>query len=329
MAVKYRLVSQAEFRKNSRQNVRNVVKFEKIHRRLNRQNTSAMRRKIYGLGVLVVLLVGVYASLDRYAVSRQVATLERARTLIELDQIDAAGKELHWLLWFRPDHSEAMFLLGLGQLHDEKFSDAIVSLKVAHSNLDRVDNRPELREEIETALGTSLLLDGQLDDAEKYFRSVLARNPKADRVRSNLHEMYRRQRRMPEAMGLLEDRRKVFPADLSVLPRMLTLLNLPSPQETLTYFNQIEEKRPAQSSVQVALGLAHQELGQVEKAERFLRAAVSSDLCNRLAQVSLARSLHRQWPHLESDRKGRRASIQDAASPVSKQNRDPVRRHNW
>ncbi|MDA0285181.1 MAG: tetratricopeptide repeat protein [Planctomycetota bacterium] len=275
-----------------------------------------MRRKLYGLGVLAVLLVGVYASLDRYAVSRELATLERVRTLIELGEMDAARNNLRWLLWFRPKHSEATFLLGLGQLNQKQFSEAIASFKVAHSNLAGVASHPELREEIETSLGTTLLLEGQLDEAEKYFRAVLERNPEADAVRSSLQGMYLKQRRAHEAMRVLEDRLKVFTHDLSVLPSILLLLSVPSPQKTLTYFERVDEKCPGQSAVRLALGRAHQDLGQFEEAEQYLRGAVSSNQSNQLAQVSLASFLIEQNQVAEAERSlaSLTSSMSDGAS---------------
>lgn len=211
-------------------------------------------------------------------------TVNAARSLLLSGEPERARRSLDQLLWFQPDHAEALLIAGLCQREEGHLQDAITCFERALA----ASSEPQLREAASAECGITLLKDWQFDRGERVLRRHLNRHPRSDQVRSVLVAYYRKFRRPDEAIALLEQRWELIPDDLSVLQDLLEAGQVESEVDSISYLEKVHRYRPNQVCVVRALGQAHRAAGNLEKAEALFRKALRLRPGDPQAQLLLA-----------------------------------------
>ncbi|MDG1893743.1 MAG: tetratricopeptide repeat protein [Fuerstiella sp.] len=200
------------------------------------------------------------------------------RTVLAADQAlmngdaVAAREEIAWLLWFKPNHARGLYLQAMSQQMEGNYPAAIDSFEKSLAADYQKD--AGLRQQLSIAMAVALLRDHQLDRAEIALREHLNQYPLTDIARDELAELYHSQLRNDTARELLEERWRLLPHDLSVLPDLLVIAEARNANEVVAHYEEINRKRPGQTSVVLALGFACWQMGETERGRRFLEEAV-------------------------------------------------------
>ncbi len=187
----------------------------------------------------------------------------------------AARKEIAWLMWFEPNHARGLYLQGMSRQMDNDYPAAIECFEKSFAADHRKDTR--LRQQLSIAMAITLLQDRQLDRAEIALREHLNRYPLTDMARDELAELYHSQLRSDTARQLLEERWKLLPHDLSVLPDLLVIAEVRNSNEVVAHLEKINKERPGQTSVVLGLGSACWQMGETERGRQFLEEALRLD----------------------------------------------------
>ncbi len=216
----------------------------------------------------MVVCVASYGIAGWFVRSSSVQTLRSAGNDLTRNDTSSAKERLRWLLWFEPNNSEALLIVGVC-LHAEKnFADAIRVLERIPSDSDHFEGAS-------LVLARSFLIEQELDRAEAVLKKCLSRFPRSDPAREELLQIYMKQMRRRDAVAILYGRWRQFPDDLTVLRSLLKVLVEPmDPQGLLVHFSKVNAERPGQGTVVLALGRICALLGQPEQAGRFYRAAL-------------------------------------------------------
>ena len=218
--------------------------------------------------LLVVVCVASYGVAGWVVRSSSVQTLRAAGNDLARSDTTAAKERLRWLLWFDPENSEALLIVGVCHHAEKNFADAI-------RILERVPPDSDHFEGASLVLARSFLIERELDRAEAVLKKCLSRFPRSDPAREELLQIYMKQMRRRDAVAILYGRWRQFPDDLTVLRSLLKVLVEPmDPQGLLVYFSEVNGERPGQGAVVLTLARINALLGQPEEAGRFYRAAL-------------------------------------------------------
>ena len=200
--------------------------------------------------------------------SSSAQTLNAAGNDLTRSDTNSAKERLRWLLWFDPENSEALLIVGVCQHAEKNFAEAIRVLERVPSDSDHFEGAS-------LVLARSFLIEGELDRAEAVLKKCLRRFPRSDPAREELLQIYMKQMRRRDAIAILYGRWRQFPDDMTVLRSLLKVLVKPMvPQSLLVYFSKVNAERPGQGAVVLALARISALLGQPQQAGQFYLAAL-------------------------------------------------------
>lgn len=226
------------------------------------------RNHAWIIGLLVVLCVTSYGVTGWVVRSTAAETLRTADNDLKKGDTSSAKERLRWLLWFEPEHSEALLITGISYHVERDFTQAI-------RVLERINSESEEFEGASLILARSYVLDMQLERSELVLNACLQRFPASDEAREELIQLYMSQLRRREAISLLYDRWKYFPDDLLVLQSLLLAIVEPlTPQGPSIYFEQVNFRHPGQGAVVLAMARTAALLGEEQRADRFFNQAL-------------------------------------------------------
>ncbi len=134
---------------------------------------------------------------------------------------------------------------------------------------------PESGAEAVGRRGFCLLNAGRLGEAEDAFHTALKRNPSDEAVQTELQWLLFNQLRERELEVFLEGLLDREPNKFRILYHILySSQRRPNPREAVGRLEQVEQLKPGQPQVQLALGHCYWKLGDINKATRFLEAAL-------------------------------------------------------
>jgi predicted Zn-dependent protease len=242
---------------------------EDLPQRNQHWGPMAARRKLVRLvGLLVLACAASYGVAGWIVRSSAVETLREADQRLRSNEPKSARQRLRWLIWFEPENTEALLIIGISHHVEKNFPDAI-------RVLERVSAESSEFEGASLTLARSLLHEHQLDRAESVLKKCLRRFPRSDPAREELLQMYMRQIRRRESLTLLYERWRLYPDDLTVLRSLLKVLVEPIvPQGLFVYFSKVNAERPRQAAVVLALARINALMGKAERADHFFRAAL-------------------------------------------------------
>jgi predicted Zn-dependent protease len=230
----------------------------------------AVRWKLVrSIGLLVLACGASYGIVGWIVRSSAVETLREADIHLRGNEPKSARQRLRWLLWFEPEHAEALLITGISFHVDRDFAEAI-------RVLERIKSQSKEFEGASLALARSYLLEKQLDRAEMILKACLRQFPGSDEAREELIQLYMTQLRRREAITLLYDRWNHFPDDLMVLKSLLlALVESLTPQGPSIYFEKVNSRHPGQGSVVLAMARTAALSGKEERADRFFKQALA------------------------------------------------------
>jgi tetratricopeptide (TPR) repeat protein len=238
---------------------------------LTNEQSNSLRFKRKHAWIIVFLVVGCAAS---YGFAGWVVRSSAVETIREADkdlmirETKSARERLRWLLWFEPEHAEALLITGISFHVDRDFTQAIRFLECIKSESKEFEGAS-------LVLARSYLIEERLDRAEKVLNACLRQFPASDEAREELIQLYMMQLRRREAISLIYDRWNHFPDDLSVLKSLLLALVEPlTPQGPSIYFEKVNLSHPGQGAVVLTLARTAALLGEEERAERYFKQAL-------------------------------------------------------
>lgn len=134
---------------------------------------------------------------------------------------------------------------------------------------------PDSAGEAVSRRGFCLLNAGRLGDAEDAFNAALKRNPSDEAAQTELQWLLFNQLRERELEVFLESLLEREPNKFRILYHLLySSQRRPNPREAVGRLEQVEQLNPGQPQVQLALGHCYWKLSDINKATRFLDAAL-------------------------------------------------------
>ena len=215
----------------------------------------------------LVLLAGIftgcwylYRTYALRAIPLQIIAAER---LLSAGKFVEARNQLKPVFWWRPQHLEALSIQGrclLGEDHVDAATSILLSIP---------EDSPVYKKGAQ-ALVMAYLQRGDLDRAETAMRRFLDRYPAEDTIRDELRWLYYNQFRTRDVVALLEEKLQLAEAGPTTLPTLADLLDCEYrplvPFEGVKYLELTNETRPRQGMVNLALGYAHWQMGQEQRA---------------------------------------------------------------
>ena len=234
---------------------------------------------------IVAILITGYI-LVRWQVRTSVPdTLRQAELHLRNGDYAAARDVLGGLLWFDPSHPRALLIVGISLNADRMFTESVAML-------EQIPVESPIYKDAGTALVSSLIHDGQQQRAETELRQYLSRFPKSTQPREDLLRLYLSQLRKRAAVAVLQDYRRRYPDDLSVLPHMLDLeAKIVTAQDRVQALETADSRHPGQASVVLALARAYAQMGITEKARTRFQAALELTTDDPLTRI-LAAEFH-------------------------------------
>jgi tetratricopeptide (TPR) repeat protein len=232
-------------------------------------NSRRFRRKhAWIIGLLLVGGVASYEVAGWTVRSSAVEMLREAGKDLKRNESKSARERLRWLLWFEPEHTEALLIMGISFHVDRDFAQAI-------RVLERINSESEEFEGASLVLARSYLLVEQVERSEIALNACLKRFPASDEAREELIQLYMIQLRRRETISLLYDRWNYFPDDLLVLKSLLLASVEPlTPEGPSIYFEQVNSRHPGQAAVVLTMARTAALLGEEERADRFFNQAL-------------------------------------------------------
>ncbi|MDA1164203.1 MAG: tetratricopeptide repeat protein [Planctomycetota bacterium] len=133
-------------------------------------------------------------------------------------RLDVAEAKARKLLWYSPDHSQGLLILGVSLNRQKKFTESI-------PHLERVKPNSEFYDEGRLTFADSLLNSGQFSRSEEVLVSYLRTSPGDIRAQNLLGSLYRRSCRISELIHLYETRLSFTPADATTLRELIGILS--------------------------------------------------------------------------------------------------------
>lgn len=196
------------------------------------------------------------------------ATLAQARRLIAKKQWEEARASLNSLLRFKPDEFEAIYLIGRSLQIEGNLADAIETLAQIPIDAD-VHRKASL------ALGMALLHNAEFARAETVFRNHLELYPDSIKARDEIKWLLFNQLRVRELEVFLKDQLARHPEDSGLLFDLLfTEIRKQIPRETMDNLATVNEMKPGQANVILALAQCSWKTAQAESAADYLRRAL-------------------------------------------------------
>ncbi|MEO1257361.1 MAG: tetratricopeptide repeat protein [Bacteroidota bacterium] len=120
--------------------------------------------------------------------------------------------------------------------------------------------------------------NGQLPEAEKLYKEILAASPDFTAVYGNLAEIYLRQGKGDPAFNLLKEGEKKFPDDLSILTTMCAFnAQLGNTERALMYALKVVKLNPSFANGHFNLGNLYMQMGRTNEALEAFKACVALD----------------------------------------------------
>ncbi len=237
------------------------------------------QRSRYGLvlaGILIVLACVaaggwyLYRASALRAIPSQIMAAER---LLNAGKFVDARNKVQQVLWWQPRQSEALSIQGRCLLGED-------SVDLATQVLSSIPEDSPGYEKGGQALATAYLKRGELELAEIAMRRYLDRIPTEDTVRDELRWLYFNQFRTRELLGLLEEKLQLTEPGPTSLPTLADLLDSEYrqqvPFEGKQYLAGIEQRKPGQGLVNLALGYADWRMGEESAARSHFQTALAA-----------------------------------------------------
>jgi tetratricopeptide (TPR) repeat protein len=221
--------------------------------------------------------------------SASTVNLRKAMLALRSERFELARQQLKPLLWFVPDHPEALRIVGLTYLGQKNYAEAIRCLS-AVQNTSKVYRLAQLE------LVAALLADYRMDDAETGLQCYTLRFGHEFAATMQLFGLLMTQLRSEAASDLLknctsDERFETFTIDqqLEVLTKLATADFDPlSPDRSIPHLLQSFERHSGQSHVALALGVCYRKTGQLDRSGHFLERALSLSANSVEAQLAKA-----------------------------------------
>jgi tetratricopeptide (TPR) repeat protein len=243
---------------------------------------------------IVILLAGIsgvgWIAWGIYVRNTAGEALKRAAVHLRKSESAAARQALQWLLWFEPQHAEALHLTGLSYLSEENYPSAIAALQ-------RVDAGSRVHADAQLALASALLTDRQWQRAEAELAAHLRRYPRSIKAVRLLSGLLLGELRQREAVLLLEDFLRRAEMDGLSAEDELTLLrdlaaaefHAPAADACEPALREASERHPQQPAVLLALGQCAALAGRTAEAQTLLNEALQQMPDNWQARMTIGR----------------------------------------
>lgn len=233
-------------------------------------------RRGFFLAALLVAISGVtYSMVGIYVRNTSNKTVQYAVWCMRGGEPTRCRDTLRWLLWFEPNHPEALHVTGLSYLREQNLAAAI-------ANFDRVAENSPVYLDAQINMAGALLADQQLERAESALRHQLTHNPQSLLVVRFLSGLFLTELRQRDAVDILEkflsrtaDHEMPLTDRLTILRDLSTAEFHPPPaQACYPTLKQSLQKHPNQPSVCLSLGQCEWSAGHTEDAARLLSQAL-------------------------------------------------------
>lgn len=179
---------------------------------------SGQSRWALKAGCAVVILCLGFLGWFWFSSWRSASLLRKADLeLLVHHRYDVAEELARKLLWYQPDHSQGLLILGISLNRQQEYVESI-------SYLEQVDADSEFRFEAEVTLASSLLNSGYLRRCEDVLVDHLETEPENIQAQDLLIVLYKQTLRIPEAIQVYESRLRGGPDDELTLRTILDLL---------------------------------------------------------------------------------------------------------
>ncbi len=203
--------------------------------------------------------------------SRGSGTCVEARRFLRLRNPERARDTLSWLLWFQPDHPDALHISGLSYLLEKNYPAAI-------NDLSSVPSSADPHRQVQTELVAAMLADYRMEQAEVTLRDHLNRYPDEIEATTQLHRLLLAEWRIDASCKLLLDhishkrfRGWTVEQQLNML-RMLAKAEFDAapPDSCIPLLMESFDHHPDQDSVALAIGICHWKSGDFDRGRWFL-----------------------------------------------------------
>jgi len=239
--------------------------------------------------MLICLAVAVYLTLGTVIQHSAATTCREADRMLQIGNPLRARESLNWLLWFEPDHPEALYIVGRSFLREKDYSAAI-------GCLTRVGKQSFIHRNAHLARIAAMLADFQMENAERALRDHLSQYPDDFKALTQLHGLLLAQFRVEAACDLLvaeirDDNFQHLPVDQQLTKlRMLAKAEFDAGSATscLPLLLESYDHHPNQSSVALAIGICSWRSGDFDRARRSFKEAYQN--CDDALEITLAES---------------------------------------
>ena len=228
-------------------------------------------RLVGGIALVVLLL---YAGFVIWVGMTSHDAIADAQRLLDRGEPAAARKSLDWLLWLKPNHDDALVLLGKCLQAEQQFD-------AAAEAFSRVSVDSAGHEEASFSQAIAYLHDRRIEAAEEALVRHLQQyptgrnHPHSQAAHEELKWLYFNLFRRRELEQFLKASLPPHTGDYSVLVDLLyTEFRPQNAQEVFRYLKQINQRQPGQPSVLLALGYCHWKVGDVETVWQQIEAAL-------------------------------------------------------
>jgi tetratricopeptide (TPR) repeat protein len=227
-----------------------------------------MKRWLWILGSPCAVVLVVYSVWGYSVRSNAEATLTEAKRLIAEKRGEAARAALNNLLRFKPDEAEATFLIGRSLQLEGK-------LAAAAEAYARIPVEAKAHRQASLARGIALLHDAQFEAAENAFRDHLELYPESKQARDEVKWLLFNQLRGRELEVFLKGQLFRHLDDESLLFDLLfTEIRKQIPRETMANLATVNELKPGQANVVLALAHCFWKTAQTQSAIDCFRQAL-------------------------------------------------------
>ena len=230
--------------------------------------TTRLKRWLCFLSAACVAVVAGYSIWGYSVRSNSHATLAQVRRLIAAKQWKEARASLVSLLRFKPDDSEAIYLIGRSLQLEGK-------LAAAAEAYARIPVGAKEHRKASLARGIALLHDAEFARAEEAFEDHLERYPDSTQARDEIKWLLFNQLRVRELETFLKTQLFRHPDDAALLFDLLfTEIRKQIPRETMGNLATVHELKPGQANVILALAQCFWKTAQTQSASNYFRQAL-------------------------------------------------------
>ncbi|OHB84864.1 MAG: hypothetical protein A2V98_16630 [Planctomycetes bacterium RBG_16_64_12] len=231
-------------------------------------------RSLWVVGGIALAVLVLYAGFALWVGMTSGDAIAAAQRLLSEGQPAAARRSLGWLLWFQPNHADALMLLGNCLQAEQEFDAAAEAFSGVPIDSPR-------HEEASFSQAVAYLHQARIEAAEDAMVRHLRRYPTGGKhsssqaVHEELRWLYFNLFRPRELEQFLTASLKRHPGDFSLLFHLLySEFRPPIAQEALGYLKPINQRQPGQPSVLLALGYCSWKLGDAKTAWQQIEAAL-------------------------------------------------------